>query len=131
MVRVVQGSVPFTRVVAVQAKKNETFRLIQDDNDCGLIPNPAMNILVDPSTMFADCGSVDEEKLLVGVHSIGVINLSKRSSNASRGGPYCFSTKATDETRISATGCISARERRSRLGNLLISDRPMKCEDHG
>ena len=59
MVRVVQGSVPLTRVATVQAKKNETFRLIQDDNDCGLIPNPTENNLEDPSAMFADCGSVD------------------------------------------------------------------------
>ena len=125
MVRVVPGSVPVARVTIVQAKKNE---LIRDDNDCGLIPDPAGNTLEDPSAIFADCGSVEEEKMQVGVHSIGVVKLSKHSSNASRGGPYCFSVKAIDGTRMSATGRISAREIKSRLGN---PDRPMKCEDYG
>ena len=113
-------SVPVTRVTTVEW-----------DNDCGLIPASAKNILEDPSAIFADCGSVEEEKMQVGVHLIGVVKLSKHSSNASRGGPYCFSVEAIDGTRMSATGRISARERRSRLGNLLISDRPMKYKDHG
>lgn len=106
MVRVVPRSVPVAQVTIVQAKKNETFELIQDDNDCGLIPDPAENTLEDPSAIFADCGSVEEEKMQVGVHSIGVVKLSKHSSNASRGGPYCFSVKAIDGTRMSAIGRI-------------------------
>lgn len=120
------------RVTTVQVKKNETYELIQDENDCGLIPDPAKNHLEDPSAIFADCGSVEEEKMMqVGVHSIGVVKLSKHSSSsASRGEPYCFSAKAIDGTRMSATGRISARES-SRLGNLLISDRPMKYKDYG
>ena len=45
-----------------------------------------------------------QEKMQVRGHSIGVIKLSKHSSNSSRGRPYCFSTKATDGSRMSVTG---------------------------
>ncbi len=77
MFRAVQGSLPVTRVATAQAKKNETFELIQDANDCGLILDPAENILENPSAIFPECGSVDEEKMRVAVHSIGVVKAIK------------------------------------------------------
>ena len=130
-IRVVQGSVPVARIGTVQAKRMDSLELIQGDNDCGLNPDPAENILEDLNTLFADCGSVNEEMMQVGVCSIGSVKLSERSRNVSRGGPYYFSAEPIDKTRMSATGHILSRERGFRHGNLLNSSRLMKCEDHG
>lgn len=119
------------KLVQYKAKKNETPELIQGDNDCGLIPGLAENILKYPSALFADCGSVDENKTQLEVHSVGAAKLSEHSKNVSRGGSYCFSARAIHGTRMSATGRISSRERGFRRGSLLISGRLMKCKDHG
>lgn len=69
-VRAVQGRVPVARVDTVQAEKNETFELVPNDNDCGLSPKPLENIFEDLSALFTECGSVEEETVQVGVHSI-------------------------------------------------------------
>lgn len=60
--RAVEGSASIARIGTVQAKKNETPELIESDDDCNLVLNHAKDILKDPSALFADSGSVDEDK---------------------------------------------------------------------
>lgn len=129
-VRAVQGSVPVARVDTVQAEKSETLELVPNDNDCGLGSKPLENIFEDLSALFTDCRPVEEEMVEFGVHSISVIRLAEQSSKALRGGSCCFSAEVIDGTRMSATGRVLAMERGFRLGNLLISGRLMKSEDH-
>ena len=43
------------------------------------------NIFEDLSALFVDYGSVEEEMMQVGVHSISVIRLAEQSSKALRG----------------------------------------------
>lgn len=88
-VRAVQGRVPVARVDTVQAEKNETFELVPNDNDCGLSPKPLENIFEDLSALFTECGSVEEETMQVGVHSISAVRIVEQSSKALRGESCC------------------------------------------
>lgn len=52
-----------------------------NDNDCGLSPETLENIFKDLSALFTDCGSVEEEMVQIGVHSISVVWLGEQSSS--------------------------------------------------
>lgn len=100
-VRAVQGRVPVARVDTVQAEKNETFELVPNDNDCGLSPKPLENIFEDLIALFTECGSVEEETVQVGVHSINAVRIVEQSSKALRGESCCFSAEAIDGSMMS------------------------------
>lgn len=77
------------------------------------------------SLLFVDSKSVDEEMIQYGVYSIGVVRLTEHDDNASG------EAEAIDGTKMGATGQISARKRRFRPCNALISSRVIKNKDDG